>query len=216
MSENIKKEAQNADILMIWTDCDREGEYIGYEIVQAAQKGNPNLKDGKVARANFNNLERRYVILVYLIQSNVLITIASLSHIRYAANHPLRLDMRQVRAVEARLELDLRVGYSFTRFQTNEYQSRFPGLKDHMISYGTCQFPTLGFIVDRYKRKTNFIPEKFWSIAIEVSKDGKNVQFTWNRVHLFDRLVTSIIFENCMANPKAQVVSVINKPTSKW
>ncbi|CAN0392813.1 unnamed protein product, partial [Hapterophycus canaliculatus] len=31
-------------------------------------------------------------------------------------------------------------------------QNRFDELQDGVISYGPCQFPTLGFIVDRYKR----------------------------------------------------------------
>lgn len=31
-------------------------------------------------------------------------------------------------------------------------QNRFDELQEGVISYGPCQFPTLGFIVDRYKR----------------------------------------------------------------
>lgn len=52
---NIVSEASYAQILMIWTDCDREGEYIGWEVMTAAQKSNSNIR---VKRANFNNLER--------------------------------------------------------------------------------------------------------------------------------------------------------------
>lgn len=32
------------------------------------------------------------------------------------------------------------------------FQNRFDELQDGVISYGPCQFPTLGFVVDRYKR----------------------------------------------------------------
>jgi hypothetical protein len=41
-------------------------------------------------------------------------------------------------------------GAAFTRFQTLRLQKVFPGvLSDQLISYGSCQFPTLGFVVDR-------------------------------------------------------------------
>lgn len=53
--DNIVSEARRAQILMIWTDCDREGEYIGWEVMTAAQKSNRNIQ---VKRAQFNNLEK--------------------------------------------------------------------------------------------------------------------------------------------------------------
>lgn len=42
---------------MIWTDCDREGEHIGQEIVDAAKAGNATIQ---VKRARFSNVERAY------------------------------------------------------------------------------------------------------------------------------------------------------------
>ena len=56
-------------------------------------------------------------------------------------------------------------GASFTRFQTKRLQKIFPGvLADQLISYGSCQFPTLGFVVERYKQVQAFIPEPFWKL----------------------------------------------------
>lgn len=44
-------------------------------------------------------------------------------------------------------------------------QKVFPDvLSKSLISYGSCQFPTLGFVVERYKDIQNFIPEHFWKI----------------------------------------------------
>jgi len=44
-------------------------------------------------------------------------------------------------------------------------QKVFPDkLAKSLISYGSCQFPTLGFVVERYNDIHNFIPEKFWKI----------------------------------------------------
>jgi hypothetical protein len=49
------------------------------------------------------------------------------------------LDYRQAAAVNARLELDLRIGAAFTRFQTLALQDRIPvvGEQNLVISYGT-------------------------------------------------------------------------------
>jgi DNA topoisomerase III len=49
------------------------------------------------------------------------------------------LDYRQVAAVTARLELDLRIGAAFTRFQTISLQRRFQDFQadKKIISYGT-------------------------------------------------------------------------------
>lgn len=56
-------------------------------------------------------------------------------------------------------------GAAFTRLQTLRFQKVFPAkLADKLISYGSCQFPTLGFVVDRYKAIEDFIPEPFWKI----------------------------------------------------
>lgn len=38
---NFRMEAKKADTLIIWTDCDREGEHIGNEIVQICCATNP-------------------------------------------------------------------------------------------------------------------------------------------------------------------------------
>lgn len=81
---------------------------------------------------------------------------------------------------------------------------------------GSCQFPTLGFVVDRYLRVQNFKPEPFWSIKVMHQRDGVNVNFTWRRNHLFDRAAVTILFERCLAAKKATVTKVTKKPTSKW
>ena len=57
--QNIVKEGSHADVLYIWTDCDREGEHIGWEIVSAAQQNNTSIV---VKRAHFSNLERSHLI----------------------------------------------------------------------------------------------------------------------------------------------------------
>lgn len=55
VSKNIADQAKYARLLIIWTDCDREGEHIGHEIVESARLGNRNII---VKRARFSNIER--------------------------------------------------------------------------------------------------------------------------------------------------------------
>jgi DNA topoisomerase-3 len=126
------------------------------------------------------------------------------------------MDERQVNAVAARIELDLRIGAAFTRLQSLELQRLSENLRDQIISYGSCQFPTLGFVVDRYHRVRNFRPEPFWLITLVHVRDRIKVNFHWRRVHLFDRAAVTIIFESCLDAKCAQVTKVQKKPTSKW
>lgn len=48
---NLIAEAKKATHLMIWTDCDREGEHIGSEVAQVCRKANPRII---VKRARFS------------------------------------------------------------------------------------------------------------------------------------------------------------------
>lgn len=212
IAENIKREAKSAQYVMIWTDCDREGEYIGWEIYQEAMKGNRQLGLDKLYRANFSHLER--------------------SHILYAAKHPHRLDLKSVDAVSTRMEIDLRAGVTFTRLLTETMRRRVSGnspentrsrKKDNsvVISYGTCQFPTLGFVVDRYERIRGFVPEEFWYIQLQIEDPVENKElttFSWERGNLFDRLSVLTFYELCLENAgdKVTVIDIKSKPTTKF
>jgi DNA topoisomerase III len=108
-----------------------------------------------------------------------------------AINNLVQPDMRVSDAVNVRSELDLRIGTvaviklksktigifigaSFTRFQTIRLSKLFPNVLDQvLISYGSCQFPTLGFVVERYKSIQDFISENFWKI------EGISFIITW-------------------------------------
>ncbi|KAG0670865.1 DNA topoisomerase [Kluyveromyces marxianus] len=219
--KNLQNEGRHATHLMIWTDCDREGECIGWEIVQAVGRSNPRLvsqgqgqgygQSSAIYRAVFSHLDP--------------------SHIIYAANNPRSLDQRQVDAVRARQEIDLRAGLAFTRLLTGSYRSLLQSDHEYIqlakksdkpiISYGTCQFPTLGFVVDRYERVVNFVPEQFWHITLSVKDtDGSDskVKFQWERGHLFDRLAVLTIYESCIekSEDKAKVIHVSSRETKKY
>ncbi|KAK9765124.1 DNA topoisomerase, variant 3 [Basidiobolus ranarum] len=136
--------------------------------------------------------------------------------IHLACQNPMNLDIRQVDAVDARTELDLRIGAAFTRFQTLKLTPKFHELDQKLISYGPCQFPTLGFIVDQFLRVENFVPEDFWKIEVSVNRDDGVAKFNWKRSCLYDQLICLVLYERCVENSIATVTSVKSKPTSKW
>jgi DNA topoisomerase-3 len=128
-------------------------------------------------------------------------------------------------AVDARMELDLRIGASFTRFQTLRLKKRFPqaipqGGESTVVSYGSCQFPTLGFVVERFKQREAFLSEPFWKIVVTRvhDTDKKSVEFAWERVRLFDYQACLSLYEKCIGEEPvmARVVEVKTKPKSKW
>lgn len=147
IKRTLEREIRSCDALIIWTDCDREGENIAFEIIQVCRAVKRNIQ---VFRAKFSDM-----------------TAAS---IHRAIQNLDRPDERQSLAVDVRCELDLRIGAAFTRFQTMRLQQVFPSkIADNLVSYGSCQIPTLGFVADRYKEVENFVPQTFWKIKCKYS-----------------------------------------------
>jgi len=109
--------SRQCNVLILWLDCDREGEAIGEEVREVCVGANPNLH---VYRARFSNVMA--------------------PEIKRALQSLGRLNQNFVDAVQARSELDLRVGAAFTRFQTLRLQRRFDGFSEQgVVSYGPCQ-----------------------------------------------------------------------------
>ncbi|KAI0256361.1 DNA topoisomerase [Lactifluus subvellereus] len=196
IAENLSSEARKAQQLMIWTDCDREGEGIGAEIVKMCRKGKPNIV---VKRARFSAIIAQ--------------------QIHHAVQHPVELDLSQASAVEARIILDLRIGAAFTRMQTRTLQPLFQQISG-VVSYGPCQFPTLGFVVSRFDQVQAFKPEKFWYIYLALNHDltgnQEETPFTWSRGHLFDFSVSYAIYVGVLEDNLARVTKVTKKNTKKW
>uniref|UniRef100_A0A2K6WF35 DNA topoisomerase n=1 Tax=Onchocerca volvulus TaxID=6282 RepID=A0A2K6WF35_ONCVO len=189
------EEIRKSDLLVIWTDCDREGEAIGAEVVTVCTQVKRNLD---VYRARFSEITN--------------------TAINRALNNLVRLDQRLIDAVECRSELDLRIGAAFTRLQTLHLRNNFADIfRDKgVVSYGSCQFPTLGFIVERYQAIKEFISETFWKISMKHKRDDIMIEFVWGRQRLFDRDIVQVFLDDCEEAREARVLSVIKKPKSKW
>ncbi|KAF8149452.1 DNA topoisomerase [Crassisporium funariophilum] len=200
VEQNLLTQARSADVLMIWTDCDREGEHIGMEVARVCRRAKANIR---VKRARFSAIIAQ--------------------QIHHAAQNPVELDRRQADAVEARIILDLKVGAAFTRLQTLILQGRVPQIAEgkSVVSYGPCQFPTLGFIVQRYIHAKLFKPETFWYIYLSLtrptpSQPREETRFNWKRNRCFDQVATMNLYSMIMENPLATVTKVTNKSTKKW
>jgi DNA topoisomerase III len=234
----IRHLAATVQVVILWLDCDREGEAIGDEVRQVVLSANNNSNNLQVYRAKFSTVLHQ--------------------EIHRALQSLGRLNESFVQAVQARSELDLRVGAAFTRFQTLRLQRNFEGFSEHgVVSYGPCQFPTLGFVVERWARIETFIPEDFWyldlTLKVEDSSDqqheqqlpdespssnalttnssrpggegGQNstatstsrpINFTWKRGRLYDQLLTTVLYEMCLDDGQAVVTSMEGRPKNKW
>ncbi|KAG2770949.1 DNA topoisomerase 3-alpha [Phytophthora cactorum] len=198
IEKTLMKEAKHSQWLVLWLDCDREGENIAYEVKSICEKTNTRLR---VFRARFSAL----------IPRDIIHAVQNLSE----PNEKLSL------AVDARSEIDLRIGAAFTRFQTMRIQSRFPVLNQekNVISYGPCQFPTLGFVVERFLKIQNFEREAFYYISGTHQQtdrpDAPITTFKWKRGHLFDRMACFCIYECLVESQTATIESVDKRPSWK-
>ncbi|KAJ1671889.1 DNA topoisomerase [Spiromyces aspiralis] len=113
VAQNVRDEARRATHLYIWTDCDREGEAIGAEVAQLAREANSRIV---VRRAHYSAI--------------------TMDAVDRAMVGVRDLNMREVAAVEARSELDLRTGAALTRLQTLRLQNLFSEVKGNVLSYG--------------------------------------------------------------------------------
>jgi DNA topoisomerase-3 len=181
VADNLTQRARQASMVVLWLDCDREGENIAHEVLDVVLAANSRLQ---VRRARFSSLVR--------------------PELERAVARLGQPNAHESQAVDVRQELDLRVGASFTRFQTLLLQEKFDfgagaggggggggfgggGHNHHhhhphgsnanqhpsaassagpILSYGPCQFPTLGLIVQREWEIQSHVPEPFWTVRL--------------------------------------------------
>ncbi|RHN69971.1 putative DNA topoisomerase transcription factor interactor and regulator CCHC(Zn) family [Medicago truncatula] len=198
IKRTLEEEARRCQWLILWLDCDREGENIAFEVINVCTAANPNLT---IKRARFSALIDR--------------------EIHQAVQNLVEPNKWFADAVDARQEIDLRIGATFTRFQTMLMKDAFvidtvTDGRNTVLSYGPCQFPTLGFVVERYWEIQAHEPEEFWLIKCSHRSDEGVANFSWERGHLFDYTCAVIIYEMCIEEPTATVTKVTPKEKPKY
>lgn len=191
LKRNLEALGRRASTLVLWMDCDREGENICFEVMRVVQAANSRIG---VCRAHFSALTRRDLL---------------------AAVRNLKAPNRALSdAVEARQEIDLRIGAVFSRFQTIKFRDSFTGMP-RVLSFGSCQIPTLGFVVHRHWERRGFMPEDYFTL---VMRHERSV-FHSCRGAVFDQIAATIVletmFETAGANPEAHVIDVAQRPTRR-
>jgi len=181
LRRTLAQEGRSAHRLVLWLDCDSEGEAIADEVAQVVREVNPAIM---VGRAQFSAVTYHDIT-------------GALSNLR-------EIDRKVVQMVRVRQEIDLRSGAAFTRLLTMKLEG-IVNSESRIISYGTCQFPTLGLVVARFLEIKEFHRETFYSIELSATQDPSRcnggpppaLEFTWVRGRLFCQYTTSNFYDLC-------------------
>jgi len=98
----LKNEGRGVDSLVLWLDCDREGENICFEVMRCVKPVMAQRHGQQIYRAKFSAVNREDIVRAMK-----------------SLGVPNKLESD---AVDARQELDLKVGVAFSRFQTLFFQ----------------------------------------------------------------------------------------------
>ncbi|TBU13483.1 DNA topoisomerase 3 [Hamiltosporidium tvaerminnensis] len=173
---HIKQQLHSKDLVIIWTDCDREGENIADQIQKFIKEQNQTIP---IHRARFSSIDS--------------------ATLNYAISNLTIINQNESNAVNTRQELDLRIGAAFTRFQTLAINSK------SVISYGPCQIPTLGLVVERGNHIKNFVPENQQEILIKIENNSSNKKseylFSWKKNNIYDKSFSKLIYKYFLKYP---------------
>ncbi|TDQ81031.1 DNA topoisomerase I [Dongia mobilis] len=150
----IAAAAAKADMLLLATDPDREGEAISWHLEQEL-KAKKNLAKLPMARVAFNEITKRAVL--------------------EAIANPRQIDQELVDAYLARRALDYLVGFTLSPILWR----KMPGSR----SAGRVQSVALRIICEREAEIEAFRPQEYWTIeAVFTAPDGQ--EFTARLTHL--------------------------------
>ena len=203
--KHLQNEAKQVDFIVLWMDCDREGENINFEVLSICQ-GLMKTSSSASLTNNESNYDRVYRAYFSAINP---------SDIQKAYKNLGKPDQNQALSVDARQELDLKVGVAFSRFQTRYFHGRYGDLDSGVLSYGPCQTPTLGFCVQRHIDIETFKPEPYWLLELAMMKRGRALKATWDYGRSFHRQRVQSMVDTALIDPPqqpvAKVISVISK-----
>ncbi len=146
----IRSLAKKADIVLLATDPDREGEAIAWHIEQLIRGDFPNSKvkktetDDKIKRVSYHEITKEAI--------------------EEALEHPREIDQNLRQAQEARRVLDRLVGYDLSGLIWKKVR--------YGLSAGRVQSPALRIIMEREREIRAFKSHKFWVISADVIPQG--------------------------------------------
>jgi DNA topoisomerase-3 len=188
---HLKAEGKGISHLVLWLDCDREGENICYEVIRNVKPMLSNANN--IWRAKFSSLVPSDLIKAY-----------------EKLGWP---NENEALSVDARQEIDLKLGVAFTRYQTRFFQGKYGDLDSSCISYGPCIIPTLWFCVRRHHEIQSFQPETFYALDVTMrTPSGDVISPDWDRGRIFDQRVVhcfkEIITGDSGTAPRGRVIEV--------
>ncbi len=146
--KSLKAAAKEADLIIVATDYDREGELIGVEALDALGTA---LKGKEIRRAKYSSFTAKEV--------------------GEAFAHLQDVDYKLAHAGEARQIIDLAWGAALTRYLSVAGGRRGRGF----LSVGRVQTPTLGLVVDREKERLAFVPQGYWDVEADLQATAQLV-----------------------------------------
>lgn len=159
---------KGSDMLVLATDNDPEGELIAYEVLLIARD-----------RLGFTPGYRR-----------MRFNATTISELRRAwMNLEPDLKWRWVWKALLRHRFDLVTGAAYTRLLT--LSGRFDS---SLVSWGSCQIPTLWFVYQKEMEIRGFKPEKYYTLIVIVDFDGVRVEFSSDPIK--DRVKASMLYSS--------------------
>ena len=141
----LKKAVENAEVVYLATDNDREGEAIAYDLYEVLN----HKKGKKYLRVVFNEITKRVIV--------------------EAIEQPREIDLNKVEAQRARRILDRLVGYLISPLLSKTLS----GSKYEGLSAGRVQSVALRLICDRELEIQDFVPREYWLIDAKLRDGGQ-------------------------------------------
>jgi len=202
--KDIKEIAEQAEIVYLATDLDREGEAISWHIMQAAglQSQISNLKS-----QNHKQKQKVYRITFHEITKSAILD---------ALKNPRALNMDLVNAQQARRVLDRLVGYKLSPFLWRKVMKG--------LSAGRVQSVAVRLIVEREEEIEKFKPDEYWEILASL-KNKKDQEFPAKLVSKDSKTIDKLQIksekdakeiEDELENEKYQVAGIVSEAVEKY
>ncbi|MDR1017017.1 MAG: topoisomerase DNA-binding C4 zinc finger domain-containing protein [Coriobacteriales bacterium] len=137
---SVKNLAKKADVVIIATDYDREGELIGMDALNQVLEVAPEIQAFRAQYSAFTKPE-----------------------ISHAFTHLVDIDRDLADAGKSRQWIDLIWGAVLTRYLTISRRSGFGNVRPS----GRVQTPTLALVCAKEKERLAFVPEDYWVLTAD-------------------------------------------------